>query len=199
MSLVEPRMGTDGSSKKVEIWVQGHSGSPFSLRMRILVGLWWLVEGTLFRMSLHSMHGWRRALLRLFGAKMSPGASVHASATVWFPGNLVMGRHSGIGFNAVVYNLDTVTIGDYVSIAHRVHLNTGSHDYGDPGFRLITKPISIGSGAFVGTDTYVGPGVTIGEMTVIGARSVVTKDMPSEMVCYGHPCRPMKRREKTHK
>ena len=107
-----------------------------------------------------------------------------------------MGRHSGIAFETNVYNLDTVVIGDHVSIAHRVHLNTASHDYRDPAFGLVTKPITIRSGAFVGTDTYVGPGVTIGEMAVIGARSVVTKDMPQEMVCYGHPCRPIKRRER---
>lgn len=109
-----------------------------------------------------------------------------------------MGSHSGIAFETNVYNLDTVVIGDHVSIAHRVHLNTASHDYRDPGFGLVTKPISIRSGAFVGTDTYIGPGVRIGEMAVIGARSVVTKDMPQEMVCYGHPCRPIKRREKAH-
>jgi putative colanic acid biosynthesis acetyltransferase WcaF len=192
------QMGSNALNQNIEVWVHARRFSPFSLKRKILVAIWWFVQGTLFRMSLHPMHGWRRGLLRLFGAEMSLGSSVHATAKIWFPGNLVMGKHSGIGFDAVVYNLDKVTIGDHVSIAHRVHLNTGSHDYRDPEFGLLTKPISIGSGVFVGTDAYVGPGVTIGAMTVIGARSVVTSDMPAEMVCYGHPCRPVKRREKAN-
>ena len=186
-----------GSAERAsEIWVRAREASPFTVRERLLVGLWWLVQATLFRMSLHHMHGWRRGLLRLFGAKMGVGSGVHASVRIWFPGNLTIGAHSGIGFDAVIYNLDKVTIGDYVSVAQRVHLNTGTHDYSDPAFPLVTKPIAIGSGAFIGTDTYVGPGVVIGEMAVIGACSVVTKSMPAGMVCYGHPCRPIKPREK---
>ncbi|HEY5627214.1 MAG TPA: WcaF family extracellular polysaccharide biosynthesis acetyltransferase [Nitrospira sp.] len=186
-----------GSSERAsKIWVRAREASPFTVRKRIIVGLWWLVQATLFRMSPHPMHAWRRSLLRLFGAKMGAGSGVHASVKVWFPGNLSIGEHSGIGFDSVIYNLDKVEIDDFVSVAQRVHLNTGTHDYSDPAFTLVAKPIVIKSGAFIGTDTYVGPGVVIGEMAVIGARSVVTKSMPAEMVCYGHPCRPIKPREK---
>jgi len=189
-------MESGSSERASQIWVRAREASPFTLRERLLVGLWWLVQATLFRISLHHMHGWRRSLLRLFGAKMGAGSGVHASVKVWFPGNLSIGANSGIGFDSVIYNLDKITIGDFVSVAQRVHLNTGTHDYSEPAFPLVTKPIAIKSGAFIGTDTYVGPGVVIGEMAVIGARSVVTKSMPAETVCYGHPCRPIKPREK---
>jgi putative colanic acid biosynthesis acetyltransferase WcaF len=79
---------------------------------------------------------------------------------------------------------------------YRANINTGSHDHSDPHFALITKPINIKSGAFIGTESYISPGVIIGSMAVIGARSVVTKDMPSDMICFGHPCKPYKKREK---
>lgn len=177
-----------------DIWVRAPQGSQFSTRTRLKVGLWWLVQAVLFRPSLHHMHGWRRFLLRLFGAKMGQGSGVHASVKIWYPGNLAIGANSGIGFDTIIYNLGQVTIGDRVSVAHRTHLNTGSHDINDADFGLVTKPIAIASGAFIGTDTYIGPGVEIGEMAVIGARSVVTRSMPAGMVCYGHPCRPIKPR-----
>ena len=112
------------------------------------------------------------------------------------PWNLTMGERSAIDFDVLIYSLDKVVIGDYVSISYKANINTGSHDHSDPHFALITKPVTIKSGAFIGTESYIAPGVTIGQMAVIGARSVVTKDMPSDMICFGHPCKPYKRREK---
>lgn len=166
--------------------------SPYSLREKIRMALWWMVEAILFRPSLHKMHGWRRGLLRLFGSKIGNGSSVHAKARIWFPWNLEMGENSGIGFEALLYNLDKVVIEDFVTISQRVHINTGTHNLKDPAFQLITRPVHIKSGAFIGADSFINLGITIGEMAVIGARSVVTKDMPSNMICVGHPCKPIK-------
>jgi putative colanic acid biosynthesis acetyltransferase WcaF len=182
-----------GKEGGATVWLTA-SRSPYTRREKVRMALWWAVEALLFRPSLHPMHGWRRMLLTLFGARLGEGSTVHAKARVWFPWNLEMGRNSGIGFDVLVYNLDRVVIGDFVTIGHRSQLNTGGHDLSDPAFRLVTQPVTIGSGAFVGTECYVGPGVAIGEMAVIGARSVVTKDMPAGMICFGHPCRAVKPR-----
>jgi putative colanic acid biosynthesis acetyltransferase WcaF len=170
------------------------SKSPYTLPQKILMAFWWFIEATLFRPSLHKMHAWRRFILRLFGAKIGKGSSVHATAKIWFPWNLEMGSNSGIGFDALMYNLDKIIIGDFVTISQRVHINTGTHDLEDPKFSLITKPVYIESGAFIGTDSYISLGVKINKYAVIGARSVVTKDMPENMICVGHPCKPIKPR-----
>lgn len=153
-----------------------------------------LVQGTLFKFSPHKLNKFRIWLLRQFGADIGNYCFVHPNATIYMPWNLIMGERSAIDFDAMIYNLDKVMIGDFVSISYKVNINTGSHDYRDPYFKLITKPVIIQSGAFVGTESYIAPGVTIGEMAVIGARSVVTRDMPSDMICFGHPCKPYKER-----
>lgn len=168
------------------------SKSPNDFKTKIRMALWWLVEATLFRPSLHKMNGWRCMLLRGFGAKVGRNTFINSRAKIWFPWNLQIGANAGIGFDALIYNLDTVVIEDYATVSQRVHVNTGSHDYTDPAFPLITKPVHIGAGAFIGTDSYIGWGVRIGDMAVIGARSVVVSDMPGYTISHGHPCRPCK-------
>lgn len=180
-------------SQKVSIWLT-KSVSPYTRKEQVLWAIWWAVEALFFRPSFHRMHGWRVFLLRLFGAKIGKNVSIHQRVRVFFPWKLVIGNESGIGFDTLIYNLDRVTIGDYVSIAQRVHVNTGSHDFTDPELALETKPVTIRSGVFIGTDTYIGPGVVLDSMSVIGARSVVTKSMPASMICFGHPCRPIRPR-----
>ena len=166
-----------------------------STRLKLKMALWWFIEGFLFRPSLHKMNGLRCFLLRFFGAKVGKNTFINSRAKIWYPWNLEIGSNGGIGFDALIYNLDKVIIEDYATVSQRVHINTGSHDYTNPAFPLVTRPIHIGAGAFIGADSYVGWGVNIGEMAVIGARSVVVSDMPSYTVSHGHPCRPYKKFE----
>jgi putative colanic acid biosynthesis acetyltransferase WcaF len=154
---------------------------------------WWFVQTVLFRPSPHKLNRFRCWLLRRFGARIGSNTFIYSSARIWFPWHLTIGSNAGIGFDALIYNLDTVDIGDFATVSQRVHVNTGSHDYADPTFPLITRPVIIGDGAFIGADAYVGWGVSIGRMAVIGARSVVVSDMPDFTVCVGHPCQPLKR------
>lgn len=167
--------------------------SPYSIREKIKMQLWWIVQATIFRWSLHKMNAWRCMLLRIFGAQVGCGTFIHPTAKIWFPWNLSIGSNAGIGFDALIYSLDKVTIGDFATVSQRCHLNTGSHEYRDESFPLITKPISIEYAVFVGADSYLGMGVRIGSCAVIGARSVVVKDMPNGYLCVGHPCKPIKK------
>ncbi|BAL23238.1 DapH/DapD/GlmU-related protein [Azoarcus sp. KH32C] len=165
----------------------------FSIATKLRLALWLLIQKTLFKYSPSKQL--RVFLLNLFGAAVEKNCYISSNAVVYMPWNLRMGERSSIDFDTLVYNLDIVNIGSYVSISYGVNLNTGSHDYTDPYFGLVTRQIQIGSGAFVGADVYIGPGVRIGRMAVIGARSVVVKDLPEDAICVGHPCVPIKRRE----
>lgn len=86
-----------------------------------------------------------------------------------------------------------VTIGDMVLFGPRVTLATASHpiDFvqrtGD--MYEYAEPITIEDGAWLGAHVVVGPGVTIGARSVIGAGSVVTRDIPPDVVAAGVPCR----------
>lgn len=171
------------------------SRSSYRLHEKLRMTAWWMVEALFFRPSLHKMNRFRCFLLRCFGAQVGEGTFIHSKARIWFPWNLKIGRNGGIGFDALIYNLGKVEIGDYATVSQRVHINTASHDYSEPEFPLVTRPVSIAAGAFVGTDSYIGWGVHIGKMTVIGARSVVVSDQPDFYVCVGHPCKPYKQFE----
>ena len=185
-------MNTESIESNVKVMNRIPATSPYQFREKIRMLSWWTIEAILFRTSLHKMNRFRCFLLRSFGAKIGKNTFIHSRAKIWFPWNLDIGSNAGIGFDALIYNLDRVQVGDFATISQRAHLNTASHDYRDPAFKLITKPIYVGAGAFIGADSYIGPGVSIGEMTVVGARSVVVFDQPEFTVCFGHPCKPHK-------
>lgn len=160
----------------------------------IVVQLWWMVQGILFGFSPQFMYGWRRLLLRLFGAKIGKGVLIRSSARITYPWKLVIGDHSWVGDDTVVYNLERVEIGSNVAIAHRVYLCTGSHDYEDPQFSISASPIIIEDQVWLPNDVFVGPGVRIGQGTVVGARSTVFHDLPPMMLCYGNPAKSIRPR-----
>jgi len=135
------------------------------------------------------MFGWRRFLLRLFGAKVGGAVHIYGSATIYMPWNLDIGDWSSIGEHAYIYNLGKVTIGSRVTISHRAHLCAGTHDYRLPDMPLIKPSIDIGDQAWVCADVFIGPGVCIGEGAVIGARAVAVKNIEPWRVVAGNPAR----------
>lgn len=171
----------------------------FRGRNVFVVELWWIVQASLFAWSPHIFYGWRRFLLRLFGAKVGKGVLVRNSARFTYPWKVTIGENSWIGDDCVFYSLGNITIGSNVSIAHRDYFCTGFHDIHSISFDIHSKPIIIEDECWIPNDVFVGPGVTIGKGCVIGARSSVFKDMPSGMVCYGTPAKPIKERNKNIK
>ncbi|MEC0106655.1 WcaF family extracellular polysaccharide biosynthesis acetyltransferase [Paenibacillus taichungensis] len=163
-------------------------------RNGIIVLLWWLIQGTVFRFSLHQMYGWRRWLLTRFGAEIGHGVKIRSSAKFTYPWKVTIGDHSWIGDNAEFYSLDEIAVGRHCVISQNTYLCTGSHRLNDPSFGLITKPIVIKDGAWVASDVFVYPGVIINEMAVAGARSTVIKNIPANEIHVGYPAVFIKRR-----
>ena len=175
--------------------VDTHTGPSFSLHNRLGRIVWGLTSFLLFRFSPKPLHAWRSFLLRCFGAKVGHGVHVYPRVEIWAPWNLVLEDECGIANGAILYSQGNITIGKRTVVSQGAHLVTGTHDYSDAGFPLITKPIHIGANAWIATEAFIHPGVTIGTGCVIGARSVVNKDMPDWTVCAGHPCVPLKARK----
>jgi len=169
--------------------------SPHSLKNRAARALWQLVWLTLFRPSPRVFHGWRRLLLRSFGAKLGRGVHVYPSAKVWAPWNLEMGHHSCLGPCVDCYNVDRVKLGEFSTVSQYSYLCTATHNYQDLSMPLITKPIELGARSWIAADVFVGPGVCIGEGAVVGARSAVFRDVEPWTVVGGNPARFLKRRE----
>jgi len=158
------------------------------------VQLWWLVQATLFRLSPQFLFGWRRWLLRLFGARVGAGVLIRPTATITYPWKVAIGDHSWVGDDVVLYSLGEIEIGAHAVISQRSYLCTGSHDIASPGFDIFAKKVTVGAEAWVAADVFVAPGVTVGEGCVVGARSSVFGDLPAGMICHGNPARPVKPR-----
>lgn len=174
-----------------------HQAGPHSFAhraMRVLWGLVWLIA---YRPSPRLLHGWRRFLLRLFGAKIGKGAHPYPSAKIWAPWNLEMGDHSCLASDVDCYSVDRIVLGARATVSQYSYLCTAGHDYRGPGMPLTTAPITIGEGAWIAADVFVGPGVTVGEGAVIGARSSLFRDIDPWTVAVGNPARPIKKRDTT--
>jgi putative colanic acid biosynthesis acetyltransferase WcaF len=100
-----------------------------------------------------------------------------------------MKARSCLGSGVDCYCVDQVVLGDDAVISQRAFLCTATHDYREPGFRLMTGPVIIGENAWVGAEAYIGPGVTFGSGAVAGARAVVVRDVPPGAVVVGNPAR----------
>jgi len=150
--------------------------------------LWGLCR-PLFRWSPRLCWSWRRFLLRLFGAKVAAHVQIHPSVVVFIPWNLEIGAWSSVGFDALLYNLGPLQIGEKATISQRAHLCGGSHDFRDDAMPLLRQPVVVGDEAWICADAFVGPGVNIGRRAVVGARAVVTRDVAVDSVVAGNPAR----------
>ncbi len=159
---------------------------------RVLWAVVWLV---LFRLSPRVMYGWRRMLLRLFGARVGRNARISPSVRVWAPWNLTVGDEASLARDVDCYCVDKLRIGDHATVSQEAFLCTASHDIADPHMRLITAPIVIEDQAWVCARAYVAPGVRIGIGAVAGACAVVTRDVADWTVVAGNPARVVKSRE----
>ena len=119
---------------------------------------------------------------------------MHQRARIEIPWNLTLHDRACLGDRANAYSLGQIEIGARATIAQEVYLDTGSHDFAKPGMPLVTAKITIGEDAFIGARAFVLPGVTIGARSVIGACSVVTKDVPENVIAAGNPCQVLRTR-----
>ncbi len=166
----------------------------FRGRSGAYVQLWWVVQWFLFRPSPQALFGWRRFLLRSFGAQI--GRQVLIRPTVWvtYPWKLSIGDYSWIGDEVVLYSLGEIHIGSNSVVSQRSYLCAGSHDYTRPTFDISAPAIRVGNQVWIATDVFVAPGVEIGDGSVVGARSSVFSSLPPGMICYGSPAVPVRPR-----
>lgn len=169
--------------------------SPWTFRQNLGRVLWMVTEKLLFRPSFHNWYGWRRMLLRRFGAKIGKQVRVRASARIEIPWNVEIGDSSVIGDHAILYSLGKITIGKRVVISQYAHLCAGTHDFNDPTFPLVKPPIRVEDEVWIAADAFVGPGVTVHRGAVIGARSSAFKDIPVGAIAVGNPAKELRKRD----
>ena len=158
--------------------------------------LWNIVWLLLYRPSPRPAHGWRRMLLRIFGAKIAAGAKPYPSATIWAPWNLEMGQDSTLGDFVDCYSVAKISIGDRASVSQRAYLCSAARNVDAPDMPLVTAPITIHAHGWVAAEAYVAPGVTIGEGGIAAARAVVTRHVDPWTIVAGNPAKPIRARKR---
>jgi putative colanic acid biosynthesis acetyltransferase WcaF len=165
--------------------------SPWTLLYRMRLFLWAVSWTLLCRWTPKPMNSFRVAVLRVFGAKISPGAFIHQRARIAHPWNLTMGVGACLGDRAHAYSLSLIDIQAGATVAQEAYLCTGSHDFNQPAYPLSVSPIVIEPDAFIGARVFVLPGVTIGRGAIVGACSVVTRSVAPHATVAGNPARPL--------
>lgn len=135
----------------------------------------------------------REALLKEMFAEIGEGVYLeppfHAN---WAGHHVHMGKNVYANFNLTLVDDGEIYIGDYTMIGPNVTIATAGHPV-LPELRQeayqFNIPVHIGKNVWIGAGVIILPGVTVGDNTVIGAGSVVTKDIPSDVVAVGNPCR----------
>ncbi|WP_415897577.1 putative colanic acid biosynthesis acetyltransferase [Neptuniibacter sp. QD57_21] len=168
--------------------------SGFRGRSSFYVQLWWLVQSTFFAWSPQFMYGWRRFLLRAFGAKIGKNVIIRPTVKIPYPWKLSIGDYSWVGDDVTLYTLGEIEVGSNSVISQKSYLCAASHNYDKPNFLIWSKKITVEDECWLATDVYIAPGVTVGKGAVIGARSSVFSNMPEGMICFGNPAKPIKKR-----
>lgn len=104
-----------------------------------------------------------------------------------------------LGPHVICYNQAMVTLRRKATVSQYAYLCTASHDTAQPNTAkkgLLTAPITIGEGAWVGTRAFIGLGVEVGEGAVVGATASVFKDVEPWTVVGGNPAKEIKERER---
>jgi putative colanic acid biosynthesis acetyltransferase WcaF len=169
--------------------------SPWTWSERFLRVLWEFCWTVFCRWTPKPLNEWRLFWLRVFDAKIDGKPFVHQRARIEIPWNLTLHDRACLGDRANAYSLGEIEIGARATVAQEAYLSAGTHDFDSPDMPLLAGPITIGEDAFVGARAFVMPGIAIGARSIVGACSVVTKDVPDDVIAAGNPCQVIKSRK----
>lgn len=135
----------------------------------------------------------RQELLKKMLAEVGEGCYIEAPFYAnWGGSHVHFGKNVYVNFNLTAVDDGHIYVGDCTMIGPNVTLATAAHPV-DPSLRRhaaqFNLDVHIGANVWIGAGVIVLPGVTIGDNSVIGAGSVVTKDIPANVVAVGNPCR----------
>lgn len=166
-----------------------YPGRSFLVRL-----VWHCVNALILQTPLNASSRLKVFVLRAFGARIGVGAGLKPGVSVKYPWNLRIGDHSWIGENVWLDSLAPIEIGAHCCVSQDAYFCTGNHDWTDPHFGLIIKPIVLENGAWVGARAVVLPGVTLASHAVLSAGSVLSANAEPYTIYAGNPAVAIKKR-----
>lgn len=156
--------------------------------------LWYYVNIIVFKSAWFPVSAFKVKLLKLFGARIGKNVVVKPSVNIKYPWKLSIGNNTWVGENVWVDNLADVTIGNNVCLSQGAMLLTGNHDFTKSTFDLVTKPIVLEDGVWIGAQSVVCPGIICREHAVLSVKSVATKNLEAYTIYQGNPAVSVKER-----
>lgn len=132
-------------------------------------------------------------ILRLFGAKVGKGVRIKPYIYIHYPWKLTIGDYCWIA-ECRIENLADVTIGNNVCVSQKAMLLTGNHNYKKVDFDLITKPIILEEGVWIGANATVCPGIVVASHAVLTVGGVATTNLDPYSIYQGNPAIKIKER-----
>ena len=172
-----------------QIDVLGNRNAKKWSRKELFGRVLWSLAQPFFVLSPRPFWGWRRTVLRLFGATVGTNVHVFPSVRITIPWNLRLGDQCAVGDRAILYALGPITIGAQTTVSQGAHLCAGSHDWCLPDMPLLKPPIIVGDNCWICADAFIGPDVKINEGAIVAARAVVMKDVAPNSIVAGNPAR----------
>ena len=134
----------------------------------------------------------QQRLIRQILGKAGEDVNIEAPFHCDYGYNIEVGDHFFANYNLTILDVGKVRIGDHAQIAPNVSIYTAGHpihpDSRNSGYEYGID-ITIGDNVWIGGNACIMPGVRIGSNTVIGGGSVVTRDIPANVIAAGNPCR----------
>ncbi|ULT45915.1 sugar O-acetyltransferase [Niabella defluvii] len=106
--------------------------------------------------------------------------------------NIAIGENFYSNYNCTILDCAPVTFGNNVLLAPNVSIYTAGHPvHYEPRNEAYEYafPVTIGNNVWIGGNTVINPGISIGDNSVIGSGSVVTKNIPANVIAVGNPCK----------
>ncbi len=151
------------------------------------VFIWYFINYFIFDSGLPWPYFIKRALLRLFGAKIGKGLIIKTNVRIKNPWRLEIGFDSWIGESVWIDNLENVSIGNSVCLSQGSMLLTGNHDYTLSDFPYRLGKIILEDGVWIGAKSTVCPGVVCKSHSILTVNSVATKDLNPWTIYSGNP------------
>lgn len=134
-------------------------------------------------------------LLKLFGAKIGKNILIKPNVNIKYPWFLEIGNNSWIGEGVWIDNLASVIIGKNVCISQGALLLCGNHNYKRGSFDLITAPITLEDGSWIGAQSVVCPGITCKSHSILTVGSIATADLEAYSIYQGNPAQKIRDRK----
>jgi putative colanic acid biosynthesis acetyltransferase WcaF len=174
--------------------LSGFDNSWYRPGSKVKISLWYLTS-ILFVQSRHPFSSLRVTLLKCFGARLSGKVIMRPGVRIKYPWKLSIEGPAWIGEDVWIDNLDSVRIAANCCLSQGAMLLCGNHNYKSTKFDLLTGPIILEEGVWIGAKSVVCPGSICRSHSILSVGSILSGEMLSYTIYKGNPAVAVRKRE----